>query len=79
MARNLDDTSLVTLGVGAASLALVVLLRRFAPAVPGAAAGEGPGIRTYRSLDEAIEAVRPAAGGPVNGSPGAGPDGTGGT
>jgi MFS superfamily sulfate permease-like transporter len=46
---------------------------------PGAAEGGGHGIRTYRLLDDAIEAVRPPAGGPVSGGPGGGPNGTGGT
>jgi sulfate permease, SulP family len=48
---NLDQTSLTTLAVGLASLALVLGLRRFAPAVPGSLVAVLLGIAAVGLLD----------------------------
>lgn len=49
--RNLGDTSLVTLAVGAASLAVVLALRRLVPAVPGSLVAVVLGVVAVTLLD----------------------------
>ena len=51
MLSNLDQTSVTTLAVGLASLALVLGLRRFAPAVPGSLVAVLVGIAAVWLLD----------------------------
>ncbi len=83
---HLGDTQGLTLIVGAGSLAVVLLLRRFAPRVPGALVAVVAGIAAVRLLDLAahgVAIVGPIAGGlPAFGLPhgvtlaGYGPRGT---
>jgi SulP family sulfate permease len=54
---DLGDTDLLTLAVGLASLAIVLVLRRFAPAVPGSLVAVGFGIAAVSLLDLASEGV----------------------
>ncbi len=54
---HLDETSLVTLGVGLASLAVVLLLRRFLPVVPGSLVAVVGGILAVHAFDLASHGV----------------------
>ena len=54
---KLGDTSLPTLAIGLASLALVLALRRFAPAIPGSLVAVAFGILVVELLDPDVDIV----------------------
>jgi high affinity sulfate transporter 1 len=74
--KNLGETSLITLVVGAASLALILFLRRARPAVPGSLVAVGLGIaavQVFSLNDHGLEIVGHVESGlPSLGSPGIG-------
>jgi MFS superfamily sulfate permease-like transporter len=54
---HLDDTSLITLAVGAVSLVVVLVLRRFVPAVPGSLVAVILGIAAVKIFDLSTHGV----------------------